>query len=259
VGEKGGLTVDQLDELWTYLSTDANWWGANGIANRLREHLWLSLVALVLASGLALPPSLALGHVRRGGLVVATVVNIGRAVPTFAIVALLFPISLELGFVENLGFWPTAVALVLLAVPPMFTNAYTGVLEVEASVVEAARGMGLRPGQVLWRVELPNALPLVLTGVRVAAVQIVATATLGAYVGFGGLGAFISEGFAQGDDGKLLTGAVLVALLAIVVELAFGVVERAVTPWAHVGAPRSRWSLWRRADIEPIEAEITSV
>ncbi|MGH9187835.1 MAG: ABC transporter permease [Acidimicrobiales bacterium] len=243
--------MDALRELWRFMTTEDNWWGGNGITQRLTDHVWISVVSVVIAALLALPPAMALGHIRRGGLIAATVVNIGRSIPTFAIVSLLFPISLSLGFTENLGFWPTTVALVLLAIPPMFTNAYTGIVGVEAPVVDASRGMGLRPAEVLWGVELPNALPLVITGVRVAAVQVVATATLGAYVGFGGLGAFINEGFSQNDDGKLLTGAVLVALLAIGVELGFGVVERVLTPWARTTSPRGRWSRWQRADIIP--------
>ena len=125
------------------------------------------------------------------------------------------------------------VALVALALPPIFTNTYAGVTVIDPAVVDAARGMGMRGGEVLWRVEVPNALPLVLTGLRIAAVQVVATATLGAYVGFGGLGAFINEGFRQQDDGKLLTGAVLVALLAISTELLFGVGQRLLTPWTN--------------------------
>jgi osmoprotectant transport system permease protein len=125
------------------------------------------------------------------------------------------------------------VALVALALPPIFTNTYAGVTVIDPAVVDAARGMGMRGGEVLWRVEVPNALPLVLTGLRVAAVQVVATATLGAYVGFGGLGAFINEGFRQQDDGKLLTGAVLVALLAISTEILFGVGQRLLTPWTN--------------------------
>jgi osmoprotectant transport system permease protein len=144
-------------------------------------------------------------------------------------VSIALPISLRYGF--GLGFWPTAVALVALAIPPIFTNTHAGITSIDPSVVDAARGMGMRGSQVLWRVEAPNAMPLMLTGLRISAVQVVATATLGAFVGFGGLGAFINEGFRQLDDGKLLTGAVLVAMLAIATELLFGVGQRLLTPW----------------------------
>jgi osmoprotectant transport system permease protein len=220
-------------DLWEFLTTADNWQGGNGITHRLVEHLQVCGVALVLAMAISLPPALVLGHVKRGGLLAASIVNIGRAVPTFAILSLLFPISLRLGFVDNLGFWPTVVAMVLLAIPPVFTNAYTGVRDVDPAMVEASKGMGMQPRQVLWRAEVPSALPLVIAGVRVTAVQVVATATLGAFVGFGGLGAFIVAGRAQRDTGKLLTGVVLVALLAIVVELAFGALERKLTPWTR--------------------------
>jgi osmoprotectant transport system permease protein len=159
------------------------------------------------------------------------IVNIGRAVPSLAILAILFPLSLEYGF--GLGFWPTLGALVFLGVPPMFTNAYVGVTNVDPSIVEASRGMGMRPADVLWRVEIPSALTLVLTGVRVATLQVIATATLGAYVGFNCLGSFINEGIRQQDDGKLLTGAVAVALTALIVDLAFGFIIRRATPWAR--------------------------
>ncbi len=221
--------MSAVSELVDYLSTADNWWGRNGIATRVGDHVRISAFATAAAAVAALPPALWLGHRRRGGVLAGALVNIGQAVPSFAIVALALPLSLRYGF--GLGFWPTFVALVALAMPPIFTNSYAGVVSVDPSVVEAARGMGMREGEVLRRVELQNALPLVLTGLRLASVQVVATATLGAFVGFGGLGAFINEGFRQQDDGKLLTGAVLVALLAIVTEVTFGLLRGPLTPW----------------------------
>lgn len=216
-------------EFVDYVTLADNWWGRRGIATRIEDHVTISVVATAAAAALAVPPALWLGHIRRGGAVATAVVNVGRAVPSFAIVALALPISLRYGF--GLGFWPTVVALVALALPPIFTNTYAGVAGIDPAVSDAARGMGMRGGEVLWRVEVPNALPLLLTGMRISAVQVVATATLGAFVGFGGLGAFINEGFRQQDDGKQLTGAVLVALLAIATELLFGVGQRLLTPW----------------------------
>lgn len=216
-------------ELADYLTTNDNWWGERGIATRLGDHLELSATAVGAGAALAIPPALYLGHVRRGGVLATALVNLGRAVPSLAVLSLVLPFSLRYGF--GLGFWPTFVALVVLALPPIFTNTYAGVVGVDPAVVDAARGMGMRGGEVLWRVEAPNALPLLLTGLRVSAVQVVATATLGAFVGFGGLGAFINEGYRQLDDGKLLTGAVLVAALAVMTELLFGVVQRWLTPW----------------------------
>ncbi len=223
-------------ELFDYLTTAAHWWGRNGIAHRIVDHVRLSAVSTIAAAGLAIPPAMVLGHVKRGGLAAASIVNIGRAIPSFAILAILFPLSLEYGF--GLGFWPTFGALVLLAIPPMFTNTYAGIRDVDPSVVEASRGMGMRRRDVLLRVETPAALPLIITGVRVSAVQVVATATLGALVGFGGLGAFIVAGVSQQDDGKLLTGALLVALLAVLTELLFSTLERILTPWRRASVRR---------------------
>lgn len=223
-------------EFVDYVTLTDNWWGSRGIATRVVDHVQISVAATAAATALAVPVAFWLGHIRRGGAVATAVVNVGRAVPSFAIVALALPISLRYGF--GLGFWPTMVALVALALPPIFTNTYAGMTGVDDTVIDAARGMGMRGGELLWRVEAPMALPLVLTGLRVSAVQVVATATLGAFVGFGGLGAFILEGFRQNDDGKLLTGAVLVAMLAIATELAFGAVQRTLTPWLNRKAPR---------------------
>jgi osmoprotectant transport system permease protein len=221
--------VSAWTELVDYVSVADNWWGNRGILTRLADHVRLSAAAVGAAAAIGIPPALWLAHVRRGGLLASATVNIGRAVPSLAIISLALPLSLRYGF--GLGFWPTFVALVALGLPPVFTNTYAGILGVDPAVVDAARGMGMRGREVLLRVEVPNALPLALTGLRVSAVQVVATATLGAFVGFGGLGAFINEGFRQQDDGKLLTGAVAVALLAILTELTFGALQRALTPW----------------------------
>jgi len=233
-----------MNEFWDYITTADNWWGETGLAMAIYDHLRISGFAVLLAILIGMPPALLLGHLRRGGLLAISVLNIGRAVPTFAIIALAFPISLEYGL--GFGFWPTAVALVLLAIPPIFTNTYTGVRGVDPGVVESAVGMGMGPRQVLLRVEVPSAMPLIITGIRVSAVQVIATATLGALFGFGGLGRQIVEGKAQQDDGKLLTGAVLVALLAIITEIGFSMAERALTPWAE----RRR----RRRNREPVDA-----
>jgi osmoprotectant transport system permease protein len=224
--------VNAIHEFVRFVSTGSNWSGTPGIAHRTAEHLRLSLIATVVAAVVALPLAVWLGHVRRGGFAAQSFVNVGRAIPSLAILAMLFPISLRYGF--GLGFWPTFGALLILAVPPMFTNAYTGVRAVDPAVVDASLGMGMTPTEVLLRVEIPNALPLILTGVRIATLQVIATATLGAYVGFNGLGSFINEGFRQQDNGKLLTGAIAVALCALLVDAAFGVVVRRSTRWRSV-------------------------
>jgi osmoprotectant transport system permease protein len=213
------------------LPAGVSWAGSNGILHRAEEHLRVSLGAVLVAGAIALPLAIALGHVGRGGVAAQWVLNVGRAVPSLAILAILFPLSLQYGF--GLGFWPTLGALVFLAIPPMFANAYAGVRGVDPSIVEASRGMGMRPAEVAWRVEVPTALGFILTGVRVATLQVIATATLGAYVGFNCLGSFINEGIRQSDDGKLLVGSVAVALTALFVDLVFGIVIRRATPWSR--------------------------
>jgi osmoprotectant transport system permease protein len=226
--------MSALDQLWQELSRWSSWEGERGFLALGSAHLRLSLSALVAASVIALPPAIVLGHMRRGGLLAVSIVNIGRALPTFGIVALALPLSLRWGY--GLGFWPTFVALVLLGIPPLFTNAYIGVREVPQDTIEAARGMGMKPREVIRNVELPAALPLIVTGLRVTAVQVVATATLGAYVGYRCLGTLIVQGFADQNDGRLLAGAVLVGALSIATELAFGGLQRRLTPWV----PRRR-------------------
>lgn len=218
-----------LQQLWDYLTTASNWWGQNGIVQLTWAHIKISVTATVIASAIALPLAVYLGHIKRGGVLAVTLVNIGRAIPTFAVIALVFPLSLRYGF--GLGFWPTCFALVLLAIPPIFTNAYTGIRDVDADTVEAARGMGMTGGEVLRKVEVPNGLPLILTGVRVAAVQVVATATLGALVGYRCLGTLIVTGFPTQNDGKLLAGAILVAGLSLLTDGVLGVVQNRATPW----------------------------
>lgn len=218
-----------LEQLWEHLTTADSWWGPNGLVNLTWAHLKLSIVATAIAVVLAVPTAVYLGHIKRGGVVAVSIVNVGRAIPTFAVIALVFPLSLRWGF--GLGFWPTCVALILLAIPPIFTNAYTGVRDVDPGTVEAARGMGMTGVQVLRKVEVPNGLPLIITGIRVAAVQVVATATLAALVGYKDLGTPILTGFATQNDGVLLSGALMVALLSILTDAGLGLVERLATPW----------------------------
>jgi osmoprotectant transport system permease protein len=230
--------MDTISDLWTFLSTDANWWGRRGIANRTWVHVRISAFSLVAAALIAIPPSIVLGHLKRGGMLAVAVVNIGRAVPSFGVLALVLPISIQLGF--GLGFWPTAVPLVLLGIPPIFANTFTGIRTVDPGVIESARGMGLSGLHVVTRVELPLAAPLIITGLRISAVQIIATATLGALVGLQALGSFILEGLSTFDYGRMLTGGLIVALLAIVAEVSFTLLERAVTPWTRPGSRTRR-------------------
>jgi osmoprotectant transport system permease protein len=223
--------VNAAADLWNFLTTAENWSGSRGIWSRTVAHVWISFVASVLAVGIATPIAVSLAHRRRLPVISVAVANIGRAIPSFAIIALVLPLSIRFGF--GLGFWPTTVALVALGIPPIFTNTYTGIAGTPPELVEAATGIGMTSSEVLRLVELPVAMPLMLAGFRVAAVQIVATATLGALVGYQCLGSFILEGIAQpkvsGD--RLLAGAFLVASLAVLVELVLGRLEPRLVPW----------------------------
>jgi osmoprotectant transport system permease protein len=220
---------DAWSSMWEYLGSDEAWSGSTGLPQLLLAHVKLSFAALLMAALIALPIAAVLGHVGRGGIVAVSIVNIGRAVPSYGIVAMLFPISLAWGF--GIGFWPIAGTLVLLAIPPIFTNTYTGVRDVPPETVEAARGMGMRPVEVLRKVEAPVALPLIITGLRVSAVQVIATASLGAIVGYKCLGTPIIAGFDLPDKGKLLAAAITVTLLALATDSLFAVAQRVLVRW----------------------------
>jgi osmoprotectant transport system permease protein len=220
---------DSLQQMWDYLGSPAAWHGRNGLPSLTWAHIQISLAAVLVAVVLAVPFAVVLGHVRRGALVAVSVVNVGRAIPSYAIMALLFPFALRYGF--GLGFWPTMAALVLLAIPPIFTNTYTGVRDVPEATVEAARGMGMRGGELLRKVEVPVAMPLILTGVRVSAVQVVATATLGALVGYRDLGTVIISGYTSSNKGPMLAGAIVVASLALMTDGGFALAERWLIAW----------------------------
>ncbi|HEX5696371.1 MAG TPA: ABC transporter permease [Acidimicrobiia bacterium] len=221
--------MSAVADLLEYLTTADNWWGLRGIARAVYDHVRLSAAAVVAAGVLAVPAAMVLGHTGRGGFLATTVVNIGRAIPSFGILAISFLILVQMG--AGVGEpWAVLVALVALAAPPMFTNTVAGIQSVEASTIEAARGMGLTEREVLRGVELPLAMPLIMEGVRISFVQVIATATLGALVAWGGLGRFIVDGFAQQDTGQLIVGALLVGILAIVAELGFSRLQRHSTP-----------------------------
>ncbi|MFJ6632196.1 ABC transporter permease [Streptomyces sp. NPDC091376] len=213
--------MNTLAQAWDWLTDPANWSGDNGVWNRLGEHLYLTVVCLLISCAIALPVALVLGHLGRGGALAVNVSNVGRAVPTFAVLVLLL-----LSPIGSYGDWPTIIALVLFAVPPLLTNAYVGMRGVDRDVVRAARGMGMTGSQMLFRVEGPLAMPLILTGVRIAAVQLVATTTIAALAGGGGLGRIITAGFNLASTPQVVAGAVLVAVLALLVEGIFVAVER---------------------------------
>ncbi|MGH8867001.1 MAG: ABC transporter permease [Actinomycetes bacterium] len=207
-----------------WLGDGSHWTGADGVPARFSEHLVLTGVSVGIACVIALPLALWLGHLGRGGTLAINLTNIGRAVPTFAVLVILAVGPL------GIGNEATITALVLFAIPPVLTNAYVGMREVDRDVVEAARGMGMSGGEVLRKVEVPLAMPLIMAGVRLSAVQVVATATLAAVVAGGGLGRIITGGLARQDQAEVVAGAFLVAVLALAVELSLGGVQRLVDP-----------------------------
>jgi osmoprotectant transport system permease protein len=211
-------------QLRTYVSTWSNWTGDAGIFHRTEQHLALTAVAVAIAAVVALPLGLTLGHVGRGGTLAINLTNVGRAVPTFAVLTLL---TLSPLGISNTS---TVIALILFALPPLVTNSYVGLREVDPEVKDAARGMGMSGWQLFRRVELPLAMPLVMAGIRIATVQVVATATIAALVGAGGLGRLITDGLSSQDQGELLTGAIVVALLALAIESGLALVQRRVDP-----------------------------
>ncbi|WP_327668448.1 MULTISPECIES: ABC transporter permease subunit [unclassified Streptomyces] len=218
--------MNLLSDSWNWLADSAHWAGDNGVWHRLAQHVTLTVVCLVISCLIALPVALVLGHLGKGGALAVNIANVGRAVPTFAVLVLLLLTPLG-QYSEG----PTVVALVLFAVPPLLTNAYVGMRGVDREVVRAARGMGMTGRQMLFRVEVPLALPMILNGVRIAAVQLVATATIAAIAGGGGLGRIITAGFNLASTPQVVAGAVLVAVFALVVEALFELVERFGPGW----------------------------
>ena len=212
-----------LGDVVRWLRDPSNWQGSDGIPTRLIEHVQISAEAVAVGALIALPVSIALGHYGRFGNLAINVSNVGRAVPSFGILIIAFQIF-------RLGNTPILIALIALAIPPMVTNTYVAMREVDPDVKEAARGMGYRELAQVLRVELPLAIPLVMAGVRTSAVQVVATATLAAIIGGGGLGRFIIDGYAQQIYAQAFVGAVLVALLALATELGLAAVERVLVP-----------------------------
>jgi len=218
--------VNDFSRALVYLNDPYNWTRTDGfgILSLLGEHLAISLIAVAVAAAITLPIGLWLGHSGRGGGFVVALSNVSRAVPVLALLTI-FAVT-PIGF----GDTATTIALAVFAMPPILTNTYVGFRQVDPDVREAARAMGLSPRQVMLRAELPLAMPLVMTGLRTATVQVVATATLAALVGGGGLGTLINLGFGQQDYGLMIAGAILVAVLALLTELVLVVLSWALTP-----------------------------
>lgn len=232
-----------LGDAWAYLAEPTHWSGPDGMLALLGQQLLISVTALAVAVLLGLPVALWLGHLGRGGFAAINVTNVGRAIPTFALLALLvtadWPGTASLGPYGRAGL-ATLLALAAFALPPIITNAYVAVREVPGDVREAARGMGMSDWQLFTRVELPLALPLVGSGLRLALVQVWATATIAALVAGPGLGRVITDGFANTDYGKGIAGAVVVAVVALLLELGGSTVERWTNPPHAAARERSR-------------------
>jgi len=222
---------------WDYLTDGDNWSGNGGMLDLLIEQLLLTATALGIAVAVGLPIALWLGHLGRGGFLAINISNVGRAVPTFALLALLvtfdWPGSAQFGPYGRAGL-ATLIALALFALPPIITQGYVAVREVSPDATEAADGMGMSGWQKFWRVELPLALPLTISGIRLALVQVWATATIAALVAGPGLGRVITDGFANNRYSQGVAGAVVVAAVALVLELAAAGVQRAADPVPRV-------------------------
>lgn len=212
-----------LSYAWDWLRAAAQWHGSDGIPVRILEQLGYSALSLLIAALIAVPLGVLIGHTGRGAVLVVNIANAWRAIPTLGLLVLA---------VITLGFSPLAwlIPLVVLGIPPILVNAYEGVAGVDAGLKDAARGMGMTPWQQLRKVELPVALPLIMLGLRTGAIFVVATATIAAYIGLGGLGRYIIDGLATDNYGEVAGGAALVVLLALIVQFLFVGLRRLVVP-----------------------------
>lgn len=215
-----------------WLADPVRWgWGPRTIPFRVAQHLHLALVPTALAVVVSVPLAAWLAHHRRAEFLATAVVNVGRAIPSFGVLVVAALLAIRWGV--SVTFWPGVFALLLLALPPVFTNTYAGVRGADPATVESGRGMGMTTTQLLLGVEVPLGSPVILAGIRIALLQVVATVPLIAVVGpSGGLGRYVIDGFAQGRAARdqVLAGAVLVAALTFLVDLAFGAVERWCLP-----------------------------
>jgi len=212
-----------LKQVWSWFGDPAHWSGSNGIPLRLSEHVQISAESVVIGAAIALPAGILLGHYGRFGNLAINISNTGRAIPSFGLLVVAFQIF-------GLGEGPIILALTALAIPPMVTNSYVGLREVDPDVKDAARGMGYRDLAQLVRVELPLAVPLIMAGIRTSAVQVVATATLAALVAGGGLGRYIVDGYATQKYDVMVVGAVLVAALALATEVSLWGLQQLLVP-----------------------------
>lgn len=212
-----------MGALIAWFTDSENWHGQNGVPYQVAQHVYYVVLSLVIASAIAIPVGLFVGHARRGGVALVGIGNAIRALPTLGLVTFLFLLLAD-------DLVASTIALVVLAIPPILAGTYAGVEAADPEMVDAAEGVGMTGWQRLWQVEFPNALPLLLGGVRNAVLQLVATAAVAAYVGLNGLGRFVLDGLAIYDYPQVAAGAILTALLAIVLDLVVAAIQRAVVP-----------------------------
>lgn len=212
-----------LNFAWDWLKSPTQWHGPDGIPVRVLQHLGYTALSVLIAAAIALPIGLLIGHYGRGGFTAVNIANIWRAIPTLGLLILL---------VVLLGFSPLTwlIPLVALGIPPILVNTYEGVSGVDPDLKDAARGMGMTQWQVLWKVEVPLAVPLILLGLQVTAIFVVATATIAAYIGLGGLGRYIIDGLASNNYGEVAGGAAVIVVLALAVQVLFVGLRRFVVP-----------------------------
>jgi osmoprotectant transport system permease protein len=216
---------------WDWVTTDANWHGPGSIPPQLYAHLGYSFLPLLIAALIAIPAGVVIGHTGRGATLVINLANAWRAIPTLGLLVLIAVYQ-----------WPTLltwlIPLVVLAIPPILVNVYEGVVGVDPGVKDAAKGVGMTPWQQVVKVEVPIAMPLILIGLRTSAIFVVATATIAAYIGLGGLGRFIIDGLANTQYGPVAGGALLVVILALLVLGLFSLLSRLLVPAGLRGAGR---------------------
>lgn len=211
--------------VWQWLTDPAHWSGPDGIPARTLEHVQISLLALLVAVVIAVPAGIILGRSGRAAFLTFSVGSVGRAIPTFALL-FIFASWDPVG----VGDEAAVLALVLFAIPPLLTNTYIGLREVDHDALDSAVGLGMTSWQRLWRVELPLSVPLVAAGLRTTTVQVVATASLAAFVGGGGLGRYVVDGFGQQDTVLVMSGVVLISALCLATEGLLALLQRAATP-----------------------------
>jgi osmoprotectant transport system permease protein len=220
-----------LSDVMTWFTEPGRWLAADGILPRTVEHLWLALLPMVIALVLALPAAVWLGHRRKAEFAANALVNVGRAIPSFGLLILSAVFFARAGI--SLRFWPAVVTLIALAIPPIFTNAYTGIVTVAPETVEAARGIGYTEDQILWQVEMAVGAPVILAGVRISFIQVLATVPLAAVLSSGGgLGQYVVRGLALGPNGlvEVFAGSLLIAILTLGADWLFTRGEHLVLP-----------------------------